>query len=127
MWFVRLCMGAVLSLTAYAALAENWVNYAIGNNGTEYSYDRNSLKAQGRTYYVWVMQIYSRERKKREHSTKIRYVLDCDNQAITTLTIVDYEQDGSVINNVTYKPYQQVTEPIIPGSVGNGLHDTVCG
>ena len=116
----------MMFLLAAPAYAESWTLYAESETGTVYTFDQDSLRQNGSTFLVWVKMDYSKDRTKKERMTKERYRVDCLSETITVLTYIDYAPNGSILRSATINEYQQEVKPVVPGSIGQALHEALC-
>ncbi|WP_143289413.1 surface-adhesin E family protein [Brunnivagina elsteri] len=101
--------------------AENWVNVANDTDGNANYVDSDSILAhktiEGRFVY-WTMRASPSGYKKAEEVT------NCRNRTAGLLKLVSYTKSWHLIDSMRIDDVRM--NSVVPGSVGEGIHDYVC-
>ncbi len=109
-----------------AALAEEWVFVNIGDTGSAYFYDSDSLKVGAEYAEVWVMWDHSRDKTERYRTSKAKWILGCKDKTVTLIYSISYWKNGQIGDTFSVPQYLREASPIIPGSVADRIADLVC-
>lgn len=75
---------------------------------------------------VWTKADYSRDKTEKAREAKAQYRVDCDRQTISLLFVVEYSPNGNVTDSYMAPAYRQEARPLVPGSVGAALAESIC-
>ena len=119
-----ICFGALM--LAAPASAADWEEIGGNDSGTVFFVDRSSIRAVGNKMQVWVMFDYSKNRTKKERSTKELWKFDCNNQKSFTASWTNYSPDGTAIKSDAPMEYEFKYEPVVPGTFGETAMNVAC-
>ena len=122
---IKLIAAAALVMAATPAFAVNWVYVGARSSGTDFYYDADTIVRSGNQVTVWEKWDHSRDKTYKEREQRVRYRYDCAERTSTLLHAIIYYPDGTS-RAVTFATYEQETEPLAPGTVGEAVLEAVC-
>jgi hypothetical protein len=104
------------------ASKEKWEYYASDEEGTDYSYNPNTLKhMKGSLVKVWVRAVYS-EKNPKYSQAQLQWEIDCAKKSMRGLTAQAKKKDGTRENIKTPSQWSAIPSE----STAETLYDTVC-
>lgn len=85
--------------------------------------DRGRISTRGR---VWVKDDHSADASKKYRETKTLIEIDCKNETSSLISIITYDKNGGMLQNVEISPWNQRHTSTVPESVGAAVQRFVC-
>ena len=115
-----------MSLFPTAGNATRWVQILKSDDGIRYI-DTDAIVREDSTVTIWLKVEYATLGKKGEAFTMEKWMHDCANDREKLLALTIYKSNGSVAGSAEEPRYRQEWIRIVPGSIGAGIHERVCG
>ena len=115
---VGLCVGQT-------AKAENLILYSEGASGAHYYYDSDSIKRSSGMVYVWIYRDNLKNKPSKYARLRIRYRINCNNEAMSMGSTVAYNADGSVAVSTNGSAFGDADD-VVPGTPMESLYNVMC-
>jgi|GEM_PF-2359802 len=117
---------AIAAILAYPmpALADNWVNVAVGENGTNYV-DTDSIDRSGDIAWYWTYTLFPEPDEAGVASFAAFESTDCNRRVVRLRQIIEYDRNRKVM--FSSKPGND--GPLVninPGTPGEAIFRFVC-
>lgn len=110
------------SIDRTGSIAGNW-EYCIESNDSIWYYDKKNITRPTKNIVrVWVQVVY----KEESIHSKNLFEVDCIEKKNRILSFTLYDKDGGVKNSYTPQADKLGWKFIVPGSVLEGVYETVC-
>jgi len=126
---VRKLMLVCLALAAASptsAVAQTWIRYGAGQNGTVFYYDSETIRRDGQIVRVWERQDHSQNRSIPYREAKALLVVNCTEQTVGLTYLVTFNADGTIRDTISIPSYRVQHDPAVPGSVSASLLRALC-
>lgn len=97
---------------------------AVLDNGTEWRMVWTKLKGPRDNRLAWVREDHSNNKKRKARETLALYKIDCNTTGYVTLSIVDYDKEGKVIE--TWNEFTDKPSFPPPGSIIENVVEGAC-
>lgn len=124
--FMAGLLSLILLVDAPSVNASNWVELGpMSNNGEILSIDADSIHPISGTRYAMWYKVTEPDGKYH----LIQCYCDSSNQAITFVSFINYNKDGTVIDSVTIPSYMYELNwaPVAPDTIGEILYKCATG
>jgi len=139
MWFIVVIIAIYLSLFSVNAFGESHVKLVTMKDGSEYYYDKDSIKRMAGKVKVWPTVVFKGESLDNQKKSlqkidrakdlekfshvKTLHEINCRERKYRFLIFVHYDVDGKVLDTL-----REVTPwfDFVPGTVNDGLRGRVC-
>ena len=117
---------AVAVVFPTAAQATQWVLIAKNDDAARYI-DADAMIREQAIATIWLKTEYASKGKSGEASAVEKWMHDCANRRSKLLALTLYKANGSVIESAELPRYRQEWKPIVTSSIGETIHQRVCG
>jgi hypothetical protein len=114
-------------LLSEPAFAANWLKVSETTSGSEMYVDTASVVSSGSGRTYWVRTDAIKDRTVSYRTAKAQWREDCVANTTTLLSYVLYDANGTVSSSETLDYSSQKAKPIVPDTIGESIHNTVCG
>lgn len=118
-------LGAAL-LASVPALAENWAQFAEGENGVVFWLDRDSVRQVGDYRQAWTKSDYSAVAEGDISARKALEDYDCAGGRLRTRGTVAYGRDGNILRMINLTEAESEWVAVKEGSIADSKIRTVC-
>ena len=134
-WFMIIIVGITLSVFSNNVFGESLIKYFTDEDGTEYSYDKDSVKRQSGKVKVWttailgaasrseIQKIVSIKGFENLSFTRTLDEINCKEGKTRIVTIIYYDGKRKVLYTITE---QTDWRSIVPDSINDLLKSSVC-
>jgi hypothetical protein len=125
---VRLIITAIALAGAIPTVANatRWVPITKTSDSVRYV-DADAFIFEDATAAIWLKTEYAGKGKNGEAHSIEKWLHDCAHGRAKLLAVTLYKADGSVISSGEMPRYRQEWDAIKPGSVGERIHERICG
>ena len=134
-WFMIIIVGITLSVFSNNVFGESLIKYFTDEDGTEYSYDKDSVKRQSGKVKVWTTAILGAESRSEIQKnvsikgfenlsfTRTLDEINCKEGRTRVVTMIYYDVKRKVLYTITE---QTDWRSIVPDSINDLLKSSVC-
>jgi hypothetical protein len=119
-------IAAVAGMVSTAANATRWILVAKTAGVARYI-DVDAIVVDDATATIWLRTEYPNQGKHGEARAIEKWMHDCAKARAKLLALTLYKANGSVIGSAELPRYQSQWTTVVPGSVGETIHQRVCG
>ena len=95
-------------------------------DGAFYSGNIPSLRANEKGYEIWVIADHSKDKSVSYRESRQLLKFDCQNRGAALASWVHYLPSGRILSRGSIDQFLLDYEPVVPGSVSEGLMNFVC-
>lgn len=117
---------ALTCVISMPANATRWVRIAETDAAVRYI-DADAVVRTSDLVTIWLRTEYIHPGQRGEAAAVEKWTHDCTNRRAKVLALTLYKANGDVIASAELPHYRQDWEPIPPSSVGEDIHQRLCG
>lgn len=102
-----------------------WIHIFTTSTNTKVALrGKDMSRPDGHTF--WIKLDHSADSTVKARQSLVRYTVDCRNETLTMLAVVEYAGNGAVLSSSDFATYQRRATAVIPGSAGESVFQNVC-
>ncbi len=107
--------------------AVDWVYVTSSDLGSDYYYDKDSIRKMNNGVAVWEMEDAKNNKSKSYRTNKLRILYNCERETFAIMASIKTKADGTVSDMYDFADYELKHRPIAPGTLGQTQFNAICG